>query len=151
MAQFKVTLETSADELVVGREESNEMAVEKASQRRQGKEQKRQGKAVEDEGKEEAVNYTYEQIDSMKLRELKEAAKKLRLSTVGNKQTLRNRLKDAMEDEESEEEEEEEEEEDKSKREEKSQRNHQFLSRDSNPESFAYRSKALPSDQRCPT
>ncbi|KAI4482003.1 hypothetical protein M0804_009022 [Polistes exclamans] len=57
----------------------------------------------------------------MKLRELKEAAKKLRLSTVGNKQALRNRLKDAMKDKESEDEESEEEEEDEGKREKESQ------------------------------
>ncbi|XP_043499972.1 uncharacterized protein LOC122522763 [Polistes fuscatus] len=77
MAQLKVTLETSADEQEVGREELNEKAVENTSLRRRV-ERKRQDKAVE----EEAVTYTYEQIDSMKLRELKEAAKKLRLSTV---------------------------------------------------------------------
>ncbi|KAI4485623.1 hypothetical protein M0802_012664 [Mischocyttarus mexicanus] len=96
MAQFKVTLEIGADEQEAGREELNGMAVENASLRRRGEERKRPGEAVE----EKAVTYTYEQIDSMKLRKLKEAAKKLRLSTVGNKQALRNRLKDAMEDEE---------------------------------------------------
>ncbi|XP_043494160.1 uncharacterized protein LOC122519060 [Polistes fuscatus] len=77
MAQLKVTLETSADEQEVGREELNEKAVQNTPLRRRVEERKRQGKAVE----EEAVIYTYEQIDSMKLRELKEAAKKLRLST----------------------------------------------------------------------
>ncbi|KAI4472248.1 hypothetical protein M0802_017014 [Mischocyttarus mexicanus] len=83
------------------------MAVGNASLRNRGEERKRPGKAVE----EEAVTYSYEQIDSMKLRELKEAPKKLTLFTVGNKQTLRNRLKNAMEDEKSEEEEEKEEDE----------------------------------------
>ncbi|XP_043496484.1 uncharacterized protein LOC122520490 [Polistes fuscatus] len=71
MAQLKVTLETSTDEQEVRREELNEKTVENTSLRRRVEERKRQGKAVE----EEAVTYTYEQIDSMKLRELKEAAR----------------------------------------------------------------------------
>ncbi|KAI4473368.1 hypothetical protein M0802_016159 [Mischocyttarus mexicanus] len=103
MAQFMVTLETCADEQEVKREESIGIAVDNASLQKQGEERKRQGKAV----KEESVTCTYEQIESMIFRDLKEAARKLRLSIVRNKQTLTNRLKDAIEDEESEEEEEE--------------------------------------------
>ena len=82
-----------------GREELNETIVENIPEGRRRPERKVKEKSI---AVAEVVSYTHEQIDAMKLAELKEVAIKLKLSSGGNKRTLRNPIKDAMEDEENE-------------------------------------------------
>ena len=88
-----------------GREELDETIVENIPEGRRRPERKVKEKSI---AVAEVVSYTHEQIDAMKLAKLKEVAMKLKLSSGSNKQMLRNRLKDAMEDEEDEDSEEEE-------------------------------------------